>query len=123
MSGGGKSRSLGQWGERMVASALQAQGWSILECNYRCRYGEVDIIAENGTYLAFVEVKLRKDRRHGAGREWVTGAKQHRLRATAEHYLMTHPTHLQPRMDVAEIYAPEGMETRTPHINYLENAF
>ena len=49
--------------------------------------------------------------------------KQQRLRITAELYLAGHPTEKQPRFDVAEIYAPQGLETRSPAITYIENAF
>ena len=49
--------------------------------------------------------------------------KQRKLRLTAELYLLEHPTDLQPRFDVAEVYAPQGMETAHPEINYIENAF
>lgn len=85
--------------------------------------GEIDIIAEDGRYLAFVEVKLRKDGRYGAACEAVTLSKQRKLRVTAEFYLMRHPTSLQPRFDVAEVYAPQGISTERPDIYYIENAF
>ena len=85
--------------------------------------GELDIVAENGKYLVFVEVKLRKSSGYGLPREAVTGEKQRKLRAAAELYLQTNPTVLQPRFDVAEVYAPQGMNTSMPEINYIENAF
>ena len=49
--------------------------------------------------------------------------KQERVRTAAQLYLLEHPTELQPRFDVAEVYAPEGMATRKPEINYIEDAF
>lgn len=123
MSGGGEARTLGQWGEEQVAEKLRCGGWTIIARNFRCRMGEIDIVAENGRFLAFVEVKLRKDARFGAACEAVTPAKQRKLRATAEYYLMYHPTALQPRFDVAEVYAPQGVRTERPDIYYIENAF
>lgn len=123
MSGGLEARLLGKWGEQLVAEDLRKKGWRIVEVNHRCRHGEVDIIAANLRYLAFVEVKLRRSDRFGQPREFVTEEKQRKLRATAELYLMNHPTDLQPRFDVAEVYAPQGMNTPRPHITYLENAF
>lgn len=117
------ARLLGKWGERLVADRLRRKGWTILEVNHRCRLGEVDIIATNRVNIAFVEVKLRKSDRFGQPREFVTAEKQRKLRATAELYLMNHPTDLQPRFDVAEVYAPQGMNTVNPRISYLENAF
>ena len=123
MSGGNESRLLGKWGERLVADYLCQKGWRIRETNYRCRMGEIDLIAENRNYLAFVEVKLRKGSKFGQAGEAVTFSKQEKLRVTAELYLSEHPTKLQPRFDVAEVYAPQGLHTVEPNIIYHENAF
>lgn len=123
VSGGGQARLLGQWGEERVAEKLRREGWTIAARNFRCRMGELDIVAENGQYLVFVEVKLRKNDQFGSACEAVTPAKQRRLRAAAQFYLMSHPTRLQPRFDVAEVYAPQGIRTEAPDIYYIENAF
>lgn len=123
MRGGGEARLLGKWGETQVAGYLRGQGYEILAMNYRCRMGELDLVAAKGRYLAFVEVKLRRSGDRMTAREAVTYSKQQKLRAAALLYLQAHPTRLQPRFDVAEIYAPQGTGTRHPHINYLENAF
>lgn len=124
MSGGGAGAlQLGKWGEEQVADRLRRQGWRIAARNFCCRLGEIDIIAENGIYLAFVEVKLRKNGQYGAACEAVTPSKQRKLRLTAQFYLMGHPTGLQPRFDVAEVYAPQGVRTEKPDIYYIENAF
>lgn len=106
-----------------MAEDLRRRGWKILEANYRCRMGEIDLVAENGRYLAFVEVKLRRNSRFAQAREAVTPSKQRKLRAAAEQYLQAHPTRLQPRFDVAEVYAPQGTRTDAPLISYIENAF
>ena len=100
--------SLGQFGEEQAARYLRRRFYSILERNYRCRFGEIDLIARKGKYLVFVEVKLRKDDRFGAAREFVTPAKQARILAAAEQWLSLHETQLQPRFDVIEVYAPAG---------------
>ncbi len=118
-----EARLLGKWGENQVAAYLRSQGYEILEMNYRCRMGELDLVASKGRYLSFVEVELRRNGDMMAAREAVTYSKQQKLRAAALLYLQSHPTRLQPRFDVAEIYAPQGTETRHPHINYLEHAF
>lgn len=123
MRGGEGARTLGQWGEEQAAEWLRRRGWRIVGRNFRCRMGEVDIIAADGRYLAFVEVKLRKDGRYGAACEAVTLSKQRKLRAAAEYYLLCRPTRLQPRFDVAEVYAPQGVRTEKPDIYYIENAF
>ena len=123
MSGGEQARQLGRWGERLVAEELHARGWRIAATNYRCRYGELDVVAENGRYIVFVEVKLRKSGRFGLPMEAVTVAKQQKLRAAAQQYLLEYPAELQPRFDVAQVFAPQGMQTRHPRIEYVENAF
>lgn len=123
MSGGGGARLLGQWGEEQVAEKLRREGWAVIARNFRCRMGEIDIVARNGRFLVFVEVKLRKDNRFGSACEAVTPSKQRKLRTAAQFYLMSHPTRLQPRFDVAEVYAPNGVRTEAPDIYYIENAF
>ena len=115
--------STGRWGEEQALRYLRLRGWQILETNYACRLGEIDIIARRLGILAFVEVKTRKDARHGEAREFVTPYKQQRILATASLYLSEHETTLQPRFDVIEIYAPLGDATKSPRITYIENAF
>ncbi len=119
---GAQARLLGRWGEALVAEDLRGKGWEILASGWRCRFGEVDLIARRGGVLAFVEVKLRSGD-FAAPREFVDARKQQKLRTTASFYLAEHPSELQPRFDVAEVYAPQGMETRRPKIRYVENAF
>ena len=113
---------LGRFGEAQAAEYLRKKRWNVLGMNYRTRFGEIDVIAERGRYLAFVEVKLRKDASHGEAREFVTERKRQRLILAAQSYLQTHPTELQPRFDVIEVYAPEGAEGKIT-LTHLENAF
>lgn len=113
---------LGRWGEALVAEDLRRRGWQIVASGWRCRFGEIDLIARNREFLAFVEVKLRSGN-FAAPREYVDWKKQQKLRTTAQLYLAGHPTQLQPRFDVAEVYAPEGLKTQKPVIRYFENAF
>lgn len=114
---------LGPWGEAQAAEYLRRKGYSPVAANYRCRFGEIDLIVKNRRYLVFVEVKLRKSAGFAQAREFVDFRKQQRIRATASMYLSRYPTSLQPRFDVIEIYAPQGMETRKLTINHLEDAF
>lgn len=115
---------LGRWGEALVAEDLRRRGYRILAAGYRTRFGEIDLIASDGQYLIFTEVKLRKSDRFAPAREAVGIAKQQRLRTAAELWLAQHGAGgLQPRFDVAEVYAPEGTATRHPKIQYIENAF
>ena len=123
MSGGSEAGRLGRWGEALVAEDLKKKGWKILDTDFRCRMGEIDLIVQNRDYLAFVEVKLRKNDRFGQAAAFVDYNKQRKLRAAAEFYLLRHPTDRQPRFDVAEVYAPRGTDTLRPTIHYIENAF
>lgn len=120
---GGERKLLGRWGEALAAEELRRRGYRIVDSGWHCRFGEIDLIAENGTYLSFTEVKLRKDATVAQAREFVDRRKQERLRTSAQLYLMEHPTRLQPRFDVMEVYAPRGMDTARPKILFYENAF
>ena len=120
---GRESQALGHWGEDLAAEELRKQGCRILSRNWKCRMGELDLVVEDGRYLCFVEVKLRKSRDYGTAGEAVDGRKQHKLYVTAQLYLQRHPTSLQPRFDVVEIEAPQGMDTKAPRVRRIENAF
>ena len=93
------------------------------DANWKCRFGELDLVAEDGEYLCFAEVKLRKSAAYGSAAAFVDRRKQDRLRAAALLYLSQHPVDLQPRFDVIEIYAAQGEATPRPEIIHLENAF
>ena len=119
----GRNNLLGAWGEALAAEYLRKKRYKILASGYRCRFGEIDLIVSNRSYLVFVEVKLRKTADFAAAREYVDGRKQDRLRATASMYLSQNPTNLPSRFDIIEIYAPEGLNTAHPQINHMEDAF
>lgn len=114
---------LGAWGEAVAAEYLRKKRYRLLATGYRCRYGEIDLIVRDKIHIVFVEVKLRKSDSFALAREFVDFRKQKRIRTTASMYLSQNPTELQPRFDVIEIYAPEGMATKKPIINHLEDAF
>ena len=117
------SKLSGAWGEALAAEYLRKKHYKLVAAGYHCRFGEIDLIVQNKQYLVFVEVKLRKSDRFAQAREFVDYRKQERLRTTAAFYLAEHETALQPRFDVIEIYAPDGVATRAPVINHLEDAF
>lgn len=119
----GRNNLIGAWGEALAADFMRKKRYCLDAMNYRCRFGEIDLIVRNRKYLVFVEVKLRKSDSFAAAAEFVDFRKQERLKATAELYLSENPTQLQPRFDVIEIYAPRGIDTRNPVINHLEDAF
>ena len=114
-------KRLGDRGEEAVARWLRGKGYRLLASQYRCRFGEIDLIARSREgILCFVEVKTRTSSRFAAAREAVTAAKQRRLRTTAQLYLaQTSQGECPCRFDVAEVYpGPAGYE-----INYITNAF
>lgn len=107
----------------MAAAYLQKKRYALVAANYRCRFGEIDLIVRNRTNLVFVEVKLRKSADFATAVEYVDRKKQARIKTAAELWLSENPTALQPRFDVVEVYAPQGLETRHPEIIHWEDAF
>ena len=120
---GGDRQGIGLWGENRAAEYLEGKGCEIVARRFRVREGELDLVAIDHGYLCFVEVKLRKDDAMGEAREYVTKAKQRKVRTAALRYLAAHPSSLQPRFDVVEVYAPQGVHTKEPIIRHWENAF
>lgn len=116
---------LGRWGEKQAAGYLHQKGYRLLAAGYRCRMGEIDLIAQKGRELAFVEVKLRRNARFAEPREQVTAAKQRCILLAARNFLAQHPEYGEHycRFDVAEVYAPDGLQTAKPEIRYYEHAF
>ena len=114
---------MGAWGEQLAGEYLRRKGYSLLAHSYRSRFGEIDLIVSDDRFLVFVEVKLRKNDKFARAVEYVDYKKQEKLRITAEYYLSEHPTELQPRFDVIEIYAPRGMNPPDAKITQWEDAF
>jgi len=81
---------LGRKGEQMAADALCERGYRIVERNFRCRYGEIDLIAEERDDLVFVEVKTRRGSAFGRPEEAVTLTKRRKLAEVASYYLDLH---------------------------------
>jgi len=87
----GMSHVFGRAGERLAAAQLESQGYRILETNFRCRYGEIDLVVEDaGGDLVFVEVKMRRGTAYGLPEEAVDLRKQRRLLQVAAYYLALH---------------------------------
>lgn len=110
----------GRLGEELACTYLKDHGCTILARNFRCAYGEMDIIAQTDTKLLFVEVKTRSQDVMGTPAEAIGKDKKERLVKTALCYLKEHPTTCAPRFDVAEIYLHPD---RVPSIRYLKDAF
>ncbi len=83
-------QGLGRTGERLAAGALVKRGYRVLEHNFRCSYGEIDIVAEEGADLVFVEVKTRRGQSYGRPEEAVTWRKARKLAEVASSYLDQH---------------------------------
>jgi putative endonuclease len=98
------SRAAGAVAERRAADHLQQLGYRIVARNWTCRGGELDLVCEHRGTMVFVEVRARKDARHGAAVETVSATKQRRLVHAAEQYLLAHALHERAcRFDVIAI--------------------
>ena len=111
----------GRRGEDLAAAHLERAGYVLLERNYRCLFGEIDIIARDGDTLCFIEVKSRRSGRYGDPQLAVTPRKQARMIRAALQYLGSHGLADPPaRFDVAAVrLSPEGPET----VELIRNAF
>lgn len=116
-----RTKAAGDRGEAEVARYLRKRGYTLLASQWRCRFGELDLVARDrrGT-VCFVEVKLRSVGSIGLPREFVDGRKQERLRSAAAAYMSTHDLDAPARFDVAEVYMEDDGSLR---VEYLENAF
>ncbi len=118
---GQRKTALGRKGEDLAAAFLQRQGYGILARNYRRRYGEIDIVAEEGDTLVFVEVKTRKSNRFGSAWEAVTRAKQRQISLVALDYITRH--RLQKRNVRFDVVAVSLADPGKPVIELLRDGF
>lgn len=103
--------------EQLAAAFLQQQGLRLLEKNYRCRFGEIDLILQDGQTLVFVEVRLRSNPAFGGAAASITPSKQAKLLRTARHYLSGKPLP-SCRFDVILLAGLDGQQ-----VEWLKNAF
>jgi putative endonuclease len=116
----GQKQSLGRWGEERAADFLKEKGYEILDRNIRTEYGEIDLLARQGTTLVFVEVKARSTQAYGHPEESVSSLKQQHMADAAESYLQSHPVHDGDwRVDVIAVTRRQG---QAPEILHVENA-
>jgi len=85
-----KRKEVGDVGEKLARNFLKRKGYHVRETNFRCREGEIDIIAEREGYLVFVEVRTKTSSEFGVPEESVTFAKKQKLIASAFNYLTSH---------------------------------
>jgi putative endonuclease len=113
-------RRQGKAGEDLAVQYLQQSGLKILERNYRFERGEIDIVAEDGEELVFVEVKARRSNTFGAPEDAVTEEKQKQVYAVADGYLFEHSIDDRPcRFDVVAI----EFRNERDEIRHIRNAF
>jgi len=116
-----KRRDIGILGEKLAKDFLKRKGYYIIETNYRCPEGEIDIIGRHDDSLVFVEVRTKTSLKFGSPEESITPAKKERMKATAAYYQQTH-TNLpsQWRIDVVAIEL--NQQGKLSRIDLIENA-
>ena len=112
--------ALGARGEAAARIYLQRRGYTIEATNYRCRWGEIDIVASQAGVLVFVEVRTRRSNAFGSPQESVTVRKRERLVLTAQHYLQEHCAEPHWRIDLVAVEADGRGAVRL--IQHIENA-
>jgi len=116
-----KRRDVGIMGEKIARDFLEKKGYHIIETNYRCPEGEIDIIGRHNDSLVFVEVRTKTSLEYGSPEESITSAKKNRLIKIAEYYQQTHNNlPAQWRIDVAAIELTQHGEPS--RIGLIENA-
>lgn len=95
-----RARLIGDQAEVRAAALVSAAGLDILERNWSCRFGEIDLIAREGETIVFIEVRLRSDKRFGGARSSITRDKQRRLATAAQLWLAGYPGSPPCRFDV-----------------------
>ena len=111
----------GVWGELFTARYLRDNGFKIVTSNYSCRFGEIDIVAQQGETLCFVEVKTRAENTENRPMEAVDEEKQNKMRMTADSFLNYSKLKSAIRFDVSEVWLDE--DSKLVKLNYIENAF
>jgi putative endonuclease len=111
---------LGQWGERYARRHLEGKSYTVAAANYRCRWGEVDLVTRFGEEVVFVEVKTRRGADFGTPEESITPGKARRLVATAQHYLEQEGVEQSEwRIDLVSVHLDKsGKLERISHIEY-----
>ena len=122
------TREYGRLGENSAAEMLSSKGYTVTGRNVQVGHDEIDVLAENDSYLVFAEVKTRRQipdtaSPFGTPASAVDEKKQNNLVRAAENYIAAHPTEKIPRIDVIEVYAdPRCKEYRVLDIRHFENA-
>ncbi|REL30726.1 YraN family protein [Thalassotalea euphylliae] len=116
------TKNIGEQTEQLAAQHLREQGLNCLTCNFSSKYGEIDIIAQDGEVLVFVEVKYRKQANYGGAIAAISAAKQQKLKLCASFYLQQaqlNEYNTPCRFDVVALQGP----IEQPNVTWLKNAF
>jgi putative endonuclease len=114
-------KKLGALGERIAAEHLKKRGYEILETNFRCPFGEIDIIARQKEFLVFVEVRTKRSPEFGLPEESITSSKRRKLIQLANAYLQTHKAF--PSLWRIDVVAVElGADGKVSRVKLIENA-
>ena len=116
-----KRRDTGILGEKLAKDFLKKRGYRIVETNYRCPEGEIDIVARHRDYLVFVEVRTKKSLEFGSPEESITPAKRERMKATAFRYRQTHSS-LPPSWRIDVVAVELNQQGKPSRIELIENA-
>lgn len=117
-----KSKNIGDMGEKKAVKFLKKKGYSILETNFKTKFGEIDIIAKKDDCICFVEVKTRSSENFGEPREAVNFYKQQKISSVAKFYLMKQKEDMMCRFDVIEVKYDKD-DKKFIEINHIEDAF
>lgn len=110
--------TLGSWGEKVAERYIKKKGYTVIEKNFRCKLGEIDIIALDRTQLVFIEVKTRRNQNYGLPCEAVNPEKIRHLKRTAAFFMATcSMDYKEERLDVIEILVREGQA----YLHHIEN--
>ncbi|MBL4934911.1 YraN family protein [Clostridium sp. YIM B02515] len=117
-----QNKPVGSYGEEIAENYIKNLGYEIMSRNFRCNIGEIDIIARDGNYITFIEVKTRYDKQYGYPREAVTKGKQYKICKVAQFYILKNRIEkLTFRFDVIEVILNKYCNEYT--VTLIKNAF
>lgn len=116
------NKCIGNYGEDLARKYIEEKGYSLLEQNFLCKLGEIDLIAKDNNYICFIEVKTRYSQKYGSPLESITPSKQKKIYRTAQYYICINNIHKSYfRFDAIEVII--STNGKNPYINLIKNAF